>query len=328
VTADSRSGTRTSVPGLAAIAGLTVATLIALTLGWARAAGGWTSFGLDLTAYEQAADRLVETGSPYSAELKAGPIDNDARNVSIGYFYPPPLAQLFTLVRNVDHRVLATTWTVLQAVAAFIVLPLVWRRSGGRPHLIPLLWLVAFAIASYPFQFALIVGNVSGWSALLVAVALVTQPRVQGLVAGGLGLLKTVNVPILAVAVAHRPSRLPALALVIAAVAVSVLLAPGAWLAWLDVLPNLLALPPGGAPDSVSPASMLRDSSLGGVAAALGSLAAVGLLILAALLVRSWCRSRSPHGRTSRDGGRSLSSWPGSRMRCPGSARSAWCAQS
>lgn len=255
------------------------AVLLALPLAWGRVVVGWSSFGFDLQAYEAAADRLAKTGSPYADELRAGPIANDADNVFIGYFYPPPLAQAFEVVRGVDHGLLTTIWTGSQAVLAFVLLPLVWRRSGGTPGLAPLLWLAALAIGSHPFQYALVIGNVSGWSALLVAAALIAAPRAQGLVAGGLSLLKPTNAPIFLAALVERRSRVPALVLVLGVGVISLALSPTAWWAWLEVLPNILRLPPGGSPESVSLASMLRDTPAGALAAQTGTV--LGLTCLA-----------------------------------------------
>ena len=265
---------------------LACAVLIALSLSWSRVVVGPSSFGLDLNAYEAAADRLVETGSPYSAELVAGPIANEGENVGIGYFYPPPLAQAFTLVRGVDHYLLAAIWTILQALMAFLVLPLIWRRAGGRPGFAPYLWVTALGIASHPFQTALVIGNVSGWSAFLVGVLLVSNPPVQGALAGGLSLLKTTNAATFLVSLVERRSRLPATGLVLGLGTLSFIISPGAWWAWLEVLPNILRLPPGGSPASVSLTSMVRDTSVAGTAALVSAAGGAIILILALLLAR------------------------------------------
>jgi hypothetical protein len=261
---------------------LACAVLIALSLSWSRVVVGPSSFGLDLNAYEAAADRLIETGSPYSAELVAGPIANEVENVGIGYFYPPPLAQAFTLVRGVDHYLLAAIWTILQALMAFLVLPLIWRRAGGRPGIAPYLWVTALAIASHPFQIALVIGNVSGWSALLVGVPLVSNPPVQGALAGSLSLLKATNAPTLLASLLDRRSRLPAIGLVLGLGTLSFVISPGAWWAG-SRSPNILRLPPGGSPASVSLASMVGTRN-GGTAALASGVGGAIILILALLL--------------------------------------------
>jgi hypothetical protein len=265
---------------------LACAVLVALSLSWSRVAVGPSSFGLDLGAYEAAADRLVETGSPYSDELVAGPIANEGKNVGIGYFYPPPMAQAFALVRGVDHYVLAAIWTILQALMAFLLLPLVWRRAGGRPGFASYLLVTALAMASYPFQIALVIGNVSGWSALLVGLLLVSKPPVQGALAGGLSLLKATNAATLLASLVERRSRLPAIGLVLGLSMLSFVISPGAWWAWLEVLPNILRLPPGGSPTSVSLASMVRDTPIGGAAALASAMGGAITLLLALLLAR------------------------------------------
>lgn len=278
--------TRSSAITAGGVAALGVGTVLALTFAWGRVAAGWASFGSDLIAYEQAAARLETTGSPYSAELAAGPIENDARNVAIGYFYPPPLAQAFVPLRGIDHDVLAIVWTVAQAILAFVLLPLVWRRSGGAAGLGPLLWVIAFALGSFPFQFALIVGNVSGWSALLIGALLVTQGRSQGLLAGGLGLLKSVNLPTFLVALVERRSRFSALGLVVGVAAMSFVLSPNAWFAWIQVLPNILALPAGGSPANVSPVALVTDPQVRVVVSVSSAMAAVACFGVAIWLVR------------------------------------------
>jgi hypothetical protein len=270
----------------AGLVALVLATLIAAILAWFRAAAGWPNFGLDLIAYEQAASRLIETGSPYAAELTHGPIANVASNVPIGYFYPPPIAQLFTLLRGVDHRLLAIAWAVLPAAALLVLLPRVWRSAGGVPGLTPLVWIAAFAVASYPLQFALLIGNVSGWVAVLIAAALLIGPRAQGPILGAATLMKTIHLPFLAAAFGARDSRRSTVVVLLVVVGASVAVAPRAWLEWLAVLPNIMATPVARAPDSVSLASWFADTEYATVAAAVGLVLAGGLAIAAFVLGR------------------------------------------
>ncbi|MEP6639150.1 MAG: hypothetical protein ABJC39_07350, partial [Chloroflexota bacterium] len=86
-------------------------------------------FGGDLYAYMQAADRLAATGSPYDPVLLAGPIENRAANVPIGYFYPPVLAQLFIPIRAIPNATFAVAWSAAQAICLAILLPL---SAGSR----------------------------------------------------------------------------------------------------------------------------------------------------------------------------------------------------
>lgn len=267
-------------------AAVVIAVLLALSTSWALVVVGSQLFGLDLIAYEAAADRLVETGSPYADELRAGPIANEANNVPIGYFYPPPVAQAFSLIRGVDHAALTAIWTIAQAVLGLILLPVLWRRSGGRQNVASLLWVMAFAIGSYPLQFSLVIGNVSGWSALLVAGILITRECTQGALSGALSLLKPTNAPMFAAAIVDPRSRWAAMAPVAVVGAVSVLAAPAAWSAWVEVLPNIVQLSPARAPQSVSLASILRDTPAASAAVLVSSIAGVALVATAIRLVR------------------------------------------
>lgn len=252
---------------------------------WMGAIDGHTGrFGLDILAYQSAADRLVESGSPYAPELVAGPIANEVPNVPIGYYYPPPLAQAFVPLRDVDQRSLALVWAVVQAVLAAIVLPIVWQRSGGRWGLVPLVWLAVFVVGSLPFQFALTVGNVSGWAALLVAGLLVSRPSTQGVLAGALGLLKSVNAPVVLVALRERRGQLQALAVFFGVSALSAAVSFDAWVGWFQALPNILSQQPSHPPGSVSLASITLNTGFAGLGRLFGPVAA----ILCTLLALRW----------------------------------------
>jgi hypothetical protein len=66
----------------------------------------------------------------------------------------------------------------------------------------------------------------------------------------------------------------------------SFVISPGAWWSWLEVLPNILRLPPGGSPASVSLASMARDTPVDGAAALASAAGGALILVLALLLAR------------------------------------------
>jgi hypothetical protein len=253
---------------------------------WAGAIDGRTGFfGLDLLAYQNAADRLVDTGSPYAPELLAGPIANEGWNVAIGYYYPPPLAQLFVPLRDLDQRTLGVLWALTQVGLTAIVLPLVWLRSGGASGVVPLVWLGVFIIASFPFEFALTIGNVSAWTALLVAGMFLARPAAQGVLGALLGLVKIVNAPVSLVVLREKQGRLPLVAVAGGVVAISIVVSLDAWRGWLQVLPHVLALQPSDPPGSVSLASIAKDTAFAGIAKLLGQVMALALTMLALRLV-------------------------------------------
>src|SRR6478752_9750051 len=236
-------------------------------------------FGDDLYAYTQAADRLAATGSPYHPALLQGPIVS-GDNVLIGYFYPPVLAQLFLPFRDIPHFWLAIGWSAAQAVCLVILLPLVLARGSAISTNRALLAL-GFALAFYPLQFAIFSGNVSGWLAVGVALSLVAGPRVAGVVAALATAIKLLPVPLFLAALTDRRSRLTAVVPLTVIVAVSVVLAPQAWLDFAKVLPNTLQIGMATSRTNLSPAHAFFDFGLVGLGTVIGWALTIGFGVAA-----------------------------------------------
>jgi hypothetical protein len=236
-------------------------------------------FGDDLYAYTQAADRLAATGSPYHPALLAGPIVS-GDNVLIGYFYPPVLAQLFLPLREIPHLWLAVGWSTAQAICLVILLPLVLAR-GSSISLNRALLAIGFALAFYPLQFAIFSGNVSGWLAVGVALSLVAGARVGGVVAAVATAIKLLPVPLFLAALTDRRSRLTAVVPLAVIVAVSVVLAPQAWLDFAKVLPNTLQIGMATSRTNLSPAHAFFDFGLVGLGTVIGWALTIGFGVAA-----------------------------------------------
>lgn len=253
-------------------------TLVALVIRWWQTLLASGLLGLDLAAYRAAAERLRATGTPYSAELLAGPIANTVENVEIGYLYPPPLAQLFLLAP--DGTWVTFVWVAGQVAAMAGASWALGRRVGVAGPVPWVAWALA-TIAFYPVHMAAFIGNVSGWLAAMVALVLVLAPGPRGLVAAAAGILKGSSFPLMLAAAAVRRGRVAAITGGAALVAVSATLHPGAWEDWVRIIPHLAGMTPGGAPANVAPAAVLA----GTVLAPLGEPLRVGAL--AAALVSS-----------------------------------------
>lgn len=233
-------------------------------------------FGIDLIAYTSAATRLVEAGSPYHPALLAGPIANTSSNVPIGYFYPPPLAQLFVPLAGVPHTALATLWTAAQVVVLVWLIPALYRAAGGRLTPVALVALLFVGAASWPFNEALFVGNVSGWIAIGAGCLLLAEARVAGGLAAVMAFAKLTPITFLGAALVGRRTASVALVTSLATLGVSFALAPGAWFDWLRVLPNLLRIAPADAYVNLAPGTVLGRFGLAGLGAVVGWGLAVG----------------------------------------------------
>jgi hypothetical protein len=277
----------------------TVVAVVAAMWWWRHLSAG--VLALDLPAYTTAAARLSETGSPYSAQLLAGPIANEAANVPIGYLYPPPLAQLFVLVPQLGS--LPWVWCAVQGIGMACVLMIIGWRGGLRGARAWVRWTVLWT-AFFPLHAATFIGNISGWVAIGVGVMLVTDGRTRGAVAAAVAILKGITAPLGVSTLAIRSARWSSIATLFLVVLVSAAFAPRAWVDWLRVLPNLTGMVPGTAPANLAFGSVLDPlglRSLGdairlcglaasfvGLAAALRSarhLAAIALAVIATLLV-------------------------------------------
>jgi hypothetical protein len=256
-----------------------VAALLAYIVLWRGVTRTGSFFGDDLFAYTSAADRLATTGSPYYPDLLLGPIVS-GDNVLIGYFYPPPLAQVFLPLRAIPHLALAVGWSTIQAICLAILLPFV---SAGRRALTlnRALLAIGFGLAFYPLQFAIFSGNVSGWLAIGVALSLVGGRRVGGAVSAVATGVKLLPLPMFVAALTDRRSRLAAAIPLAAAVAVSLVLAPQAWADFVKVLPNTLQIGMAESRTNLSPAHALFEFGLLGLGLIVGWVLAIGFGVAA-----------------------------------------------
>ena len=228
---------------------------MAVMILWATAPAGF--FGLDLGAYVAAAGRLVRTGTPYHPVLFEVALTNDPSSIPFAYLYPPPLAQLFSILPTFDPAILGWVWIVAQAAFMVVLFPAVARRYA--PTVAPihrLAVVLAFAATSFSLNYALFIGNVSGWIAIGIALMLMGGGRTNGVVAAGLTLLKAVPVPFLLIALASRASRRSAVLTLGAAAAVSFVLDPVAWLDFARAVPHIAAMTLGPPPWNLSPAAV------------------------------------------------------------------------
>ncbi len=132
--------------GLAVLGLLVIATASAAWIGGAR---GWA---YDFSAYFDAAQRLVTTGSPYQADLIAAPYRPGPYGL---YLYAPPLAVLFTPLTAIGAEWGATVWLAMRVLilaATCVVMPV------SRPVRLTMFGVAAL---SAPVLVDLNLGNVS-----------------------------------------------------------------------------------------------------------------------------------------------------------------------
>ncbi len=244
---------------------------------WSKVGTPESSFGVDLPAYVGAAHRLVATGSPYSAELLEGPLARLPDSILVGYLYPPPLAQLFVPLRNIDPMWLAIGWSLAQVIILGWLLVAVSVGARGRLDRFGSLAAIALAVASFPFQSAIYSGNVSGWVATAVAVMLLGSGRLAGAAAGLAAVVKVIPGPLALAALVAPRSRPAVVSTGLLLVVGSFVLSPASWAAWWSVLPNLAPLEP----DGVSLAFILGDTPLAKPAAIAGLAISVAFMLAA-----------------------------------------------
>ena len=196
-------------------------------------------YAFDFQAYHAAAADMAAGRSPYDAIMFAGPVPAQG---AVLYKYPPLLAQLLIPLAALPLAAAAATWFVGQAAAILVGVWLAARAGGAPRSLETLCWCGVAATFFLPNYDTLWKGNVSGFLALTVAVALL------GGDAGGLGsaaaaLLKTTPVLMLPSALVAGWRHWLGLAAAAAVAAAAAALAPAAWSDFVRVLPNLVAGP-------------------------------------------------------------------------------------
>lgn len=133
----------------------------------------------DLQHYRRAAERLLETGTPYGERYTP-------------FLYPPPLAAIFLVGVPFPARAVATGWVIVSAVLLAIA---VARVAGGRARI------VLFALVFAPF--AVTQWDAQGNALILLAIAVARPLLANRELAAGLGL---------GASLAVKPLALPAVA--------------------------------------------------------------------------------------------------------------------
>lgn len=238
-------------------------------------------FNGDQDAYWEGSRRLVATGSPYSIELRRGPIDNKPENLGIGYLYPPPLAQFFSYVPAGSRAFIGTALSLAQLILFALLLPLVYIRRGGTRSIASVLFVWIATFSSFPLHFAAYGGNVSGWVALAVSVMLL-GPGVRASFAAVLAaLLKMTPAVLLVPALADSRTRSATVALLTVTIALSFALDPKAWIDWAALLPNILRFPPGPEDANLSITGVLSSTSMAPAAQPISVGVAIAALVVA-----------------------------------------------
>jgi hypothetical protein len=201
------------------------------------------AFGLDTTAYIEAAKRLIATGTPYADALRGGPIEHAAENIPIAYLYPPPLAQLFVPVAHLPHELLVAVWLAAQTIALTVLMVALVRRYHPQPFGRSTGAVLLAAGAFAPTQIAIYIGNVSGWIGIATAVVLLAGPFGRSIAGSIAAWLKVIS-GALALGALMDPSTRRSAGVAIAAIPIaSAVVAPAAWLDFVAVLPNLVRTP-------------------------------------------------------------------------------------
>jgi hypothetical protein len=256
----------------------------AVLLGQANDPAGQYAF--DFQAYHGAATDIAAGRSPYAADMFNGPIPAQGE---VLYKYPPLLAQLLVPLAALPLGSAAAIWFVAQAAAILAAVWLSIRVGGAARSLETFAWSAVAATFFLPNFDTLWKGNVSGFLALTVAVAL------TGGVGGGAGsvaatLLKTTPVVMLVPALVAGRRVLTGVALGLPVLAVSVLLSPTAWLDFARVIPNLLSGPSvfanNLAPHSLVATALPALPLAADIARVLALGAGVAALVVSAILAR------------------------------------------
>jgi hypothetical protein len=286
--ATDQRGRLQTLPGLRTLASERFRELVAavlwiigvllLALYMIRATGaGASQAAIDFAAYHAAAQAMVVDASPYAPVMLQGPIP--AQGVG-AYRYPPLLAQALGPMAMLPLPAAAVVWAILQGAAVFAATWLALGAGGARPTRERFLWAGVATTYFLPVFDSLWKGNVGGFLALTVAVALAAPGRrgsADEVTPRGMPLLGTLSGIAIAVAMlvkltpgvlllpaasaALRGLRHGRTTLLAAAASTSVLLlpsialAPDAWREYATVLPNLLA-GPADYPTNLAPSSL------------------------------------------------------------------------
>ena len=206
--------------------------------GEASAASG-SFFGDDLYAYTQRRRPTRRHGVAVRSGPARGADREPSENILIGYFYPPVLAQLFLPLRAIPHIPLALGWSIAQAICLLILLPLIsWRlvhllepraawRSDSRSPSIPSNSRSSVETSAAGWRSA----SPCRWLQALASEGSSRPSRPAS---------SSCPFRMFFAALTDARSRITAVIPLAVIVAVSVVLAPQAWLDFIKVLPNIL----------------------------------------------------------------------------------------
>ena len=183
-------------------------------------------FGYDFFAYQDAAVRLSDGGSPYLPTL----LNGTSSTVEEGaYLYPPLLAQLLVPLTALSDVVAYAIFSLVGLVAFTLASLLLWRHTGGRVTPVGVIFAGAILICLQPFYSTLLNGNLGLLLTACVSLAIVGSPLLAGVIGG---LLKVVPGALLLMT---RPRDLSRRALLAVALIFSgsLLLSPAAWQTYL-----------------------------------------------------------------------------------------------
>jgi hypothetical protein len=158
-----------------------------LVLGSHMLAGSPPTAGFDLELLLEAGRRVAAGHSPYDPALVGGAV---VQAESLFYSYPPPVAQILSLVSGVPQPAVLAAWAI-GATAAFVAVAIaVARRIAVAAPSRVALPLVATAPFVFPYAVAMLFGNADVWFPALYGLLLIAvlRPAASAAVAGGAAL--------------------------------------------------------------------------------------------------------------------------------------------
>jgi hypothetical protein len=154
-------------------------------IGLQLAGGSPSSLGFDLELLMQAGREVAAGHSPYAPELAAG---GPPLATSLFYSYPPPVAQVFSLVAWVPSGVMLVFWAAGAALGLLAVTELLRRDlTPHRSRREVLLVALACAPLTLPFAVGVLFGNLDVWFPFLygtMLLAAVAPGRAPAIAAG------------------------------------------------------------------------------------------------------------------------------------------------
>lgn len=241
-------------------------------------------YAFDFQVYHAAAGQVAAGNSPYDPSMFTGPIPAQG---ALLYKYPPLLAQLLVPLAGLPLGVAAGIWFLAQGFAVFAATWLAARAGGAARSAETFAWSAVATTFFLPIFDTLWKGNVSGFLALFVAIAL------YGGAAGGAAAMvstlikSTPVVMVLPALVAGRRSVLGVAAAGVVGIS-SFVLSPKAWFDFARVIPNLLSGPSvfanNLAPDSLV-SNAMPDQALVALATRLVVLAVGAVAVVASMIV-------------------------------------------